>query len=505
MTVVDSGAKATQDAPGQADQEGVRGAGKWVVLPIVAVGMFMAALNGSVVTIILPSIADYFGVPLNGTVVWVAIAYLVVVAALELNAGRLADIFGRRPIWAAGLAIFTLGSVVCGLAPSLGLLVLARAFQGLGAALMLSIAAAILAAAFPRRELGRAMAWNAVVVGVATSLGPTLGGAIAQHLTWRWVFFINVPLGIISLAATLAFLTEQVERKPAKLDLPGGALLAVGLASLSLGLSFGKEWGWTSPLLLGTLAVGVLALAAAVPVERRVPSPIIDLSLFRSRIFVSANISYLLSFLSLFAVPFLMPFYLVQLRGYSMAQAGFLITPFAVMMALLGSVGGRLADRIGARRASAVGMAVAVVGLGLISFLDASTPLALILLALFVAGSGQALFYPPNNSVFLGSVSRERWGVASGLMATVRAMGMSTGIALAGAIFATLGGSAAGNLLASQGGALAAAQQQGLQDTFLNAFRVAFLVCSALAVLGAITCLVGGEERQVSRLSQKRP
>src|SRR6266446_5751272 len=182
-------------------------ANKWAVLAIVAVGVFMATLDSSIVNISLPTIAHYFGVPLNGAVEWVTIAYLVAVAGTLLTIGRLADMIGRKPIWVIGLVIFTLGSAICGVASSLGMLIAARAFQGLGGALLMSISPVMLTSAFPARERGRALGLNAVVVALGVSAGPTLGGIITDHLTWRWIFFVNVPIGIIGVIASIRVLT----------------------------------------------------------------------------------------------------------------------------------------------------------------------------------------------------------------------------------------------------------------------------------------------------------
>ncbi len=483
---------ATVRAPEHEDEER---AGKWIVVAIVAIGVFMVTLDSSIVNISLPAIAHYFRVPLNGTIEWVIIAYLIANAALLLTGGRLADMHGRKPIWIAGLAIFTLGSALCGLAPSLLMLVAARAFQGVGGSLMLAVSPAMLTSAFPRGEFGRALGWNAAVVGIGISAGPALGGIITDHFTWRWIFFLNVPIGAIGIVATFFFLTERVSRKRAQLDIPGAVLLAIGLGGLMLGLSFGQEWGWTSPLLVGVLAVSVLALVAMILVERRVASPIIDFSLFTNRIFVSANVSLVLSFVSLFAVSFLLPFYLVQLRGFSLTAAGLLQTPLSLTLVVLSPMTGRLADRFGSRWLTAGGLGIACAGLLLIATLNTTSSVPLMIAALIIIGAGESLFFPPNNSTLIGSAPRHRHGVASGMMATSRAIGQSTSVALSGALFTILGGAAAGSILGSRAHELAPAKLQALQSTFLHAFQVTILVCCAIAILGIFTSLTRGHER----------
>ena len=473
-------------------------ANKWAVLAIVAVGVFMATLDSSIVNISLPTIAHYFGVPLNGAVEWVTIAYLVVVAGTLLTIGRLADMIGRKPVWIAGLVIFTLGSAICGASSSLGMLIAARAFQGLGGALLMSISPVMLTNAFPARERGRALGLNAVVVALGVSTGPTLGGLITDHLTWRWIFFVNVPIGIIGILASMRVLTELLRRGRGRFDPLGAILLAAGLVALTLGLSFGQEWGWSSPLLIATLVCGVIALVALVVVERRVPDPIIDLELLHNRVFLSANTSLLLSFLALFAVSFMLPFYLEELRGFPTAEAGLLLTPLPLTIALLAPFSGALADRIGTRWLAAGGLALACLGLLLISQLDAHSSVWDIVWRLIVIGVGQAMFQSPNNSALLGAAPRSRQGSASGFLATGRVVGQSLSVALAGAIFVTLGGAAAGSILASRGNshALSAAQVNLLQQTFAHAFHITFITCAAIALVGVFTSLVRGKENK---------
>ena len=470
-------------------------ANKWAVLAILAVGVFMATLDSSIVNISLPTIAHYFGFPLNGAVEWVIIAYLVVVAGVLLSTGRLADMIGRKPIWTAGLIIFTIGSATCGAAVSLGMLIASRALQGLGGALIMAISPAMLTSAFPSNERGRALGMNAVIVALGVSVGPTLGGIITEHLSWRWIFYVNVPFGIIGVIATLRILTERRRRGRGRFDPLGALLLAIGLVALTLGLSFGQEWGWNSPLLIGTLVVSVLALTALVIVELRVSDPIIDFSLLRRRVFLSANISLILSFLALFAVSFMLPFYLEELRGFSTEQAGLLLTPLPLTIAVLAPFSGALADRVGSRWLAAAGLSIACLGLVLISQLNAQSSVWDIIWRLIVTGVGQALFQSPNNSALMGAAPRNQQGSASGFLATGRVVGQSISVALAGAIFASLGGSAAGLELATNRYALSPAHINLLAQTFTNAFHTAFIVCASIAAFGVLTSLVRGNEK----------
>jgi EmrB/QacA subfamily drug resistance transporter len=481
--------------------EQVKQANKWAVLAVLAIGIFMATLDSSIVNISLPTIAHFFGVPLNGAIEWVVIAYLVVIAGVLLTTGRLADIIGRKSIWAAGLVIFTTGSAICGASFSLGMLIAARALQGLGGALIMTVSPAILTSAFPASERGRALGMNAVFVALGTSVGPTLGGIITANFTWRWIFYVNVPLGIIGIIATLRILKEQPRqsgRERGRFDPMGAILLAIGLVCLTLGLSFGQEWGWSSPLLVSTMVVSVCAFIALGIVEHRVKHPIIDFSLLHDRVFLSANVSLVLNFLALFAVSFMMPFYLEELRGYSVIEAGLLLTPLPLTIAVIAPFSGTLADRIGSRWLAAGGLMIACIGLAFISQLNAQSSLWDIVWRLVLTGVGQAMFQSPNNSALMGAAPRSRQGVAAGFLATGRVVGQSVSVALAGAIFVSLGGALAGSLLVAQQfhASLSLAQVGELQQNFAHAFQVAFLVCAGLAATGVLTSLVRGKEER---------
>lgn len=492
-----------QSAPPQSNtqDDGQEHASKWAVFAIVAIGVFMATLDSSIVNISLPSIARDFKTPLNGTIEWVVISYLVVTAAILLTAGRLSDMIGRKAIWALGLFVFTGGSALCGAAGSLGFLVvaralqgLARALQGLGGALLFAASPAMITSAFPTRERGRALGLNAVIVALGVSVGPPLGGIITAYFTWRWIFYVNVPIGIVGVLLTLRVLTEKFHRNAGKFDPWGAVLLGVGLACLTAALSFGQELGWTSPLFIAGIVIGVVALGLLPYVERRVANPIIDTKLLRNRVFLSANLSLVLSFLALFAVSFLMPFYLEQLRGFPTQIVGLLLIPLPVMIAIFAPISGSLADRLGSTRwLAAGGLAIACAGLILLSQLDAHSSVFDIIWRLLVTGFGQAIFQSPNNSALLGSAPPQQRGSASGFLATGRVMGQSLSVALAGAIFASLGGSAAGVALQQHQGNLNA-----LQQTFTTSFHTALLVCAVIAAIGVFSSLVrgGGEKKR---------
>ena len=468
---------------------------KWAIFGLVSVGTFMTTLDTSIVNIALPSIAQAFDTPVSGPVEWVVIGYLVVLAAALLSFSRLADIVGRERIWLAGLVVFTAGSALSGLAPTLVLLVAARGLQGLGAALIFAPALALIVDAFPLRQRGQALGMNALIVSLGVTAGPTLGGLITDSLGWRWIFFVNVPLGFIGLLIARRVFTFAGGARSRRFDLPGAAAFGLGLAGLSLGMSFGSEWGWTSPALILTIAIALVSLIAGVYIERRRRDPLVDIGLLVSRRLGLPLASFLFSILALFAVSFLMPFYLEELRGLTPLAAGLLLTPYSLGLAFMAPISGRLADRGRARWLGGFGLGLAAAGLVLLAQVGVGTSYLEIALWLVLSGIGQGLFLSPNTTAVMSGVPPDQTSIASGLIATTRAVGQALSVAIAGATFIGFGGAAAGAALSV--GAPTAAAVAALDGTFLEALRAALLISGLMAASGAVLSLARLRQRPV--------
>ena len=461
---------------------------KWAVFGLVSVGTFMTTLDASIVNIALPSIAHAFGTPVSGPIEWVVIGYLVAIAATLLSFSRLADIAGRERVWLGGLALFTIGSALSGVAPSLALLVAARATQGLGAALIFAPALALIVDAFPRSERGQALGMNALIVSLGVTAGPTLGGLITESLGWRWIFFVNVPIGLIGLLVARRVFMFAGGVRARRFDLGGAVAFGLGLASLSLGLSFGSEWGWTSLAIVVILAVALVALGSAIVIEGRSRDPLVDLRQLVSRRLGLPLASFLFSILALFAVSFLLPFYLEELRGLTPLAAGLLLTPYSLGLAVAAPISGRLADRGHGRWLGPAGLGLAAASLLSLAQIGLTTSSLEIVLLLAVSGFGQGLFLSPNTSAVMSSVPADQSGTASGLIATTRVVGQALSVAIAGAIFIGLGGAAAGAALVA-GGGTAPIADAALDGTFVAAMHAALLVSGVLAAAGAVLSL----------------
>ncbi|HET9620358.1 MAG TPA: MFS transporter [Kofleriaceae bacterium] len=462
----------------------------WAVLAVVGIGVFMCTLDTSIVNVSLPAIARHFGVPIGASFEWVVIAYLVVIAALLLTIGRLSDRIGRRPLWLAGLVIFTAGSALCGLAPSLGVLIGARVVQGVGGALLMAISPAMLTDAFPAAQRGRALGLNATIVALGVSAGPTLGGVLTEAASWRWIFYVNLPIGVAGvISSRLVLRPASAAPRRARFDVGGAIALGAALAALTAGLSVANAVGWGSPIVLGLLAASVITAAWFVVHERRHAAPLIERGLFRDPVFAWATVSLVLSFLAAFATSFLLPFYFEQLRGDAPARTGLLLTPFPIALAIVAPLSGQLADRIGTRGLAALGMAILCAGLVCLAFIDEHTATWGVIWRQLVAAVGMGMFQAPNNSAIMGAVASERKGVAAGMLATGRTMGQAISVAIAGAVFGALGGAAAGR------GLLDRPHDPALSATFVHGFRAALLVCAAIAALGIASSLLRGGGR----------
>ena len=461
---------------------------KWLILTSVSLGSLMATLDGSIVNIALPAIQTDFTIDLT-TVEWVVVAYLLVVGSLLLPFGRLGEVLTFKRVYLVGFAIFTLASVCCGAAPNAAGLVAFRVVQGVGAAMLMAMGPAIVAHTFHDRERGRALGLNAISVSIGLSLGPALGGILTQVASWRAIFLINAPIGLLAILWAARVLPAETRGKDESFDVKGAALSGVALFALLLALSDGQEWGWTSPAIVGLFIAFIILGGAFLLAERRSIQPMIDLALFRIRPFSAGLASVVVAFAGLFTATFLLPFLLEQGRGFSPIEAGLLLTPVPITMALVAPLSGIASDRFGPRILASAGMAIMVLGFLSLTQLSVDFTLPDLVWRLVLLGVGQGMFMSPNSSAVLGSVPRPRVGTASGTLAQMRVNGQAVGIALSGAIVATrlpvhlaeLGG----------GAPTAAVQSAALAGAIHDAFVVAALVCC----VGIVTSLVRGSSR----------
>jgi EmrB/QacA subfamily drug resistance transporter len=440
---------------------------KWWVLVAVGVGTLMSALDSSVVNVVLPVMRRELGTDV-ATIQWVVTGYLLVVSSLLLTFGRLGDLKGNRAMYLTGFAVFVLSSVFCGLSGGESELIAFRVVQALGAAMLFANAPAILTKTFPPTERGRVLGLQGTMTYLGLVIGPPLGGWLTGLFTWRAIFFINVPIGVTALLLGFAFIpADEVGASEERFDPAGAATFALGLALLLLTLNRGHDWGWTSPAVLALALAAAVLLAAFMTTERRVRWPMLDLSLFEARTFSASAAAATLNYVAVFTIIFLVPFYLIQGRGLAPGRAGLLLTVQAAVMAIVAPFSGALSDRIGPRWLATSGMVLLAAGLAGLGVAGRDTPLGLVAAALAVTGLGTGLFVSPNNSALMGAAPRHRQGIAAGVLALARNVGMVLGVGLAGAVFSTV---------------LARGQAAGSADALFAALRTSFMVAAVVAL-----------------------
>lgn len=439
---------------------------KWYVMAAVGMGIFLSTIDSSIVNVALPTLVRELNTDFP-TVQWVVLAYLLTLTTLMLSVGRLADMIGKKSIYTAGFAVFTAGSVLCGLAPVVGWLIGFRVIQGIGAAMILALGVAIITEAFPRAERGRALGISGAIVSVGIVVGPTLGGLLLQNLSWHWIFFVNLPVGILGLWMVTRFVPAIKPEGGQTFDFAGAAALFISLLSLLLALTRGQTIGFGQPLILALFGVFILGFVLFVWIERRQEQPMIDLSMFRNLAFSVSLVTGFITFVAIAGTLLLMPFYLENVLNYNPQQVGLLLAVLPAMLGLVAPISGSLSDRYGSKIITLIGLFILGIGYSLLRLLSVDTSALMFVLLFFPLGIGMGAFQSPNNSLIMGSAPPGRLGIVSGMLAITRTLGQTTGIALLGAAWTTRVFAYTGTTL-PQGATMAppAAQAAGLHDVF---------------------------------------
>jgi EmrB/QacA subfamily drug resistance transporter len=410
---------------------------KWWTLAAVSVGLFMIMLDNTVVNVALPSMRQSLHMSLS-ELEWVVAGYALTFAAFMLTGGKLADYVGRRLIFMVGLAVFTGASLACGLAPNGGFLIGSRVVQGLGGALMNPATLSIITATFAPRERGKAIGIWAGVSGMALAIGPLVGGLLTEHVNWNWIFFINVPVGILGLLAIPFFIDESRDTShEQRLDVPGLVTSAVGLFALTYAFIEANNYGWGSSRILGAFAVAAVMLVAFVVLEGRQRVPMLELALFKNRTFSGANGSMLFVGLAMFGTFFYVSIYMQQVLGYSPVQAGASFLPMTLLIILIAPRAGALTDKVGSRWLVGGGMTLLAVMLFYYSQLGANESFWAILPGLLIGGIGMGSTMTPLTAAAMSAVAVDKAGVGSAVLNSARQVGGSLGIAVMGAIVAS--------------------------------------------------------------------
>jgi EmrB/QacA subfamily drug resistance transporter len=452
---------------------------------VTSLALVMVTLDNLVVTTALPVIRTDLHASLEG-LEWTVNAYTLTFAVLLLTGAALGDRFGRRRMFSIGLGIFTLASAAAALAPSMGVLVAARAVQGAGGAIVMPLTLTILSAAVPAGKRGVALgAWGGIG-GLAVALGPLVGGAVVSGLSWQWIFWINVPVGIVLIPLALRRL-DETHGPSNRLDLPGVGLVSAGLFGIVWGLVRGNGQGWTSPEIVLSLSAGAIVLVGFVLWELRTDAPMLPMRFFRNRTFAMTNLASLLMFFGMFGSIFLLAQFFQTVQGYSPFGSGLRILPWTAMPIFIAPIAGALSDRIGGRRIIAAGLTLQAIGLGWIAAVSTpTTPYAELVVPFVLSGIGMALFFAPVANVFLSAVKREEEGQASGANNAIRELGGVFGVAVLASIFAHYGG-------------------YGTGESFVNGLTPAIWVGAVVVGLGAVAALLIPARPKPAEVEALRP
>jgi len=456
---------------------------KWLVMAAVASGIFLSTIDGSIVNLALPTLSRVFNSPF-AVVQWVMLAYLLTISTLLLSVGRLGDMMGKKPLYTAGFIIFTAGSMLCGISPTITWLIFFRVIQGLGAVMLTALGLAILTEAFPPGERGKALGIGGAVISVGIVVGPVLGGLIIGSFSWRWIFYVNVPVGIAGTLLAMHYVPGVRPAGGQRFDYLGALSLFVSLFSLLTALTWGQDLGFADRRILLLLANATLFAILFVVIERRIEQPMIDLRLFGNSQFSVGLITGFVTFVAIAGTTLLLPFYLEDVLGYDPRQAGILLAVVPLSLGITAPIAGSLSDRFGTRLITVIGLAVLVVGYFTLSTLGTDTSATGYIVRFLPIGIGMGIFQSPNNSAIMGSASRSQLGIVSGTLAATRTVGQTAGVALLGALWASRTLYYAGPA-ATDGAtqATAGAQAAALHDTFLitMAMTAAALVLAFVA------------------------
>ncbi|MEI7761511.1 MAG: MFS transporter [Thermoleophilia bacterium] len=450
---------------------------KWWTLAAVSVPLFMIMLDNTVVNVALPTIQKDFGIEV-GALEWVVAGYALSFAVLMLSGGKVADMVGRRRVFVAGLAIFTLASLLCGFAGNAELLIAARVLQGVGSACMLPASLSIIVATFPPRERGTALGIWAGVSATALAVGPLVGGLITEHIGWNWIFFINVPVGIIGLVfARLVIVESKDTSKEQRLDLPGLLTSAIALFALVYGLIEANSHGWTSLLILCLFGLAIVAGTAFIVLELRQRLPMFDMTLFRNPTFAGANTVALLVSLAMIGVFFFISLFMQDVLGYSAVHAGAAFLPMTLLIIVVAPAAGKASDRLGSRWLMVGGMSLLACALIVFAQLQPDSSYLALLPGMVLGGFGMATTMTPMTAAALGAVPVDKAGVGSGMLNTFRQLGGALGIAVMGAILAN-------------GANTALADGATDVGAFMNGLHHALYAAALIAFVGAVVALV---------------
>ncbi|MCP1225738.1 MFS transporter [Sebaldella sp. S0638] len=449
---------------------------KWIILITVLLLIFMSTLDGSIVNVALPALSRELGVS-NRAVSWVVSSYLITICTVILIFGKLGDLAGKTRVFRYGVLVFTFGSFLCGFSSSLTMLIFSRALQAVGAAAAMATSQGIITQTFPKHERGKALGLSGTFVALGSMTGPPLGGFLISLVNWNYIFYINVPIGIIAFIFCLKFLPEEKYEKVKFPDIKGFLLFSVSVISLFIAIIEGETLKYTNPVILACFFIAVVSFAVFIYVEKNTADPMLDLNIFKSKLFSISIFCAFIVFIATSSVGIIQPFYLQYTMKFSPEMTGLLMMAYPVIISVTAPSSGTLSDKIESELLTFLGLTIISIGLFLMVLLNEHTPTVIFLLIVVVMAFGAGLFQSPNNSLIMSTVEKDKLGIAGSVNALVRNLGMSVGTAMSTAVLYSRMSSLAGHEVTSY--------ITGRDDIFINSAKYVYITAGVLCIIGA--------------------
>lgn len=454
---------------------------EWAILLTVLPMTFMTTLDSSIVNVALPTMSRELGTTMAG-IEWVVTSYLITICATILLFGRLGDIVGKSKVFKIGIGVFTLGSLFCGLSNSLIMLILSRIIQAIGAGAAMATNQGIITETFPPTKRGRALGMTGTAVALGTMVGPTLGGLIVSVAPWEYIFLINIPIGILVYIGVLKVLNFKKITEKVPFDIKGTFLFMISIIMLFTSINFGQSIGYTNPIIMGAFVLSLVLLFIFIKVEQKIISPMLDINIFKNKLFSLSIFCGFTSFVSIGAINIILPFYYQDVLKLTPSSAGFMMTVSPIILAIVAPISGHLSDKLGSEKISCIGLSILTIGIFSLTIFNQYTSLIIVAIFVGLVSLGSGIFQSPNNSLIMSTVDKTKLGIAGSVNGLVRNLGTTTGIALSTSILYSR--------MSSKIGYKVSGYVEGRADIFIYAMRFVFAGIGCICLIGAILTLL---------------
>lgn len=454
---------------------------EWAILLTVLPMTFMTTLDSSIVNVALPTMAKELNTSMAG-IEWVVTSYLIVICATILLFGKLGDVLGKTRIFKFGIGVFTIGSLLCGFSNTLFMLILSRLVQAIGAGAAMATNQGIITETFPPNERGRALGMTGTAVALGTMVGPTLGGLIVSIAPWEYIFLINIPIGILVYIGVIKILPFKKKASDFKIDVKGSILFMISITLLFTSINFGQSLGFTNMFIVMSFIISLILFAIFIRVEKNSDNPMLDIKIFKNRLFSLSIFCGFTSFISIGAVNIILPFYYQDVLSLSPSVAGLMMTVSPIILAVVAPLSGYLSDKMGSEKISALGLSILSIGIISLVLFNVNTPLIVVGILVGLLSLGSGIFQSPNNSLIMSTVEKNELGIAGSINGLVRNLGTTTGIALSTSILYSR--------MSSKLGYKVSGYVDGRADVFVYAMRFVFIGIGVICLIGAILSVI---------------